>query len=277
MNTHQLPILRIYISALAATLLMWGVFFILNSQLDGTCWDGMRVSKSALTTEYCELNRTEHFFHQRMNTYSNLAYFFLGMIVIGVANFDRKNLSASGLNVLQQFPPLSYFVGACLVYLAMGSAFFHASMTWVGQRVDMNGTYSVCLALIGIAVCRRYTATFSVWRNRWFLLSGLVVSVVIFIELHLRIKSIVLLPFLILIILVLTVLNYRSNKIGFRLSIAVLGALFMIVADILRTLDVKKIGCDPTSFYQGHTLWHFFTAMSVFFLYWFYRNERVTE
>ena len=49
----------------------------------------------------------------------------------------------------------------------------------------------------------------------------------------------------------------------------------MIFAFILRTIDVNKIACNPVSIYQGHALWHLFTGMGAFILYWFYRSEKV--
>ena len=48
----------------------------------------------------------------------------------------------------------------------------------------------------------------------------------------------------------------------------------MIIAIVVRTLDVKKIGCDPLSIFQGHALWHLLTGMGGYFMYLFYRSEK---
>ncbi len=267
---------RIYVIAFIATSLLWLVFMLLNQRLDGSCWQTMQQSKSALTAEYCELDQSTHFFRQTMNTYSNLMYFFLGMIVVLVGLYDKKNKKdITTKNSLQQFPLLSLLFGICLMYLCIGSAFFHASLTWIGQRIDMNGTYSICIVLIGISIYRYFAAAALSKRNQWIIIIALIIAIIIFIELHLLISSLVLLPLLILAIVVFTVLNYTKHKNSYKLSLAVLSLTLMIGAYILRNMDVKKIACDPVSLYQGHALWHFFTGMSAFMLYWFYRSEQV--
>ena len=62
--------------SLAYTAAMFVVYWVLNTFLTGNVWEGIPLSKSALTAEYCEFNDPQRFFHQSMNTYSNLVYFF---------------------------------------------------------------------------------------------------------------------------------------------------------------------------------------------------------
>ena len=99
-------------------------------------------------------------------------------------------------------------------------------------------------------------------------------TVLLFVELHLLISSIVLLPLIILLTTIFSSINYVRNKSQLHASFALLSLVLLIAACILRVLDVEKVGCDPASFYQGHSVWHIFTGMSSFFLYWFYRSER---
>ena len=146
-------IYKIYGIALLTTSAMLLLFVFLNLHFDGSIWQTMQQSKSALTAEYCELDHYAHFFRQSINTYSNLAYFFLGMIVVLISFYDKKD-KTENKNLVQQFPFISCFFGVCLIYLSIGSAFFHASLTWIGQRIDMNATYSICIVLIGISYYR---------------------------------------------------------------------------------------------------------------------------
>lgn len=270
-----MPIARIYLVSLIATICLLFIFVLLNTIFDGSVWDGMQISKSALTVEYCELNQTQYFIHQSMNTYSNLAYFFLGCIVLQSALFDRKHKLLEATNPIQQYPMLSFLFGCCLVYLCFGSAFFHASLTWVGQRVDMNATYSLCITLLAISLYRLFHRYFKSETLKRAYIAAIVFIIVIFVQVHLIIPSIILLPLLIISVITTTIINVRKNKNAFPLTLALLSCLLMVGAFILRTLDVQKIGCDPTSIYQGHSLWHIFTGMSGFLLYWFYRSERV--
>ena len=267
-------IYKIYGIALLTTSAMLLLFVFLNLHYDGSFWQTMQQSKSALTVEYCELDHHAHFFRQSINTYSNLAYFFLGMIVVLISFYDKKD-KTENKNLVQQFPFISCFFGVCLIYLSIGSAFFHASLTWIGQRIDMNATYSICIVLIGISYYRLLIKENASNQFKRIFVGCLFLIILLFILIHLLISSLYLLPFLILLIICGTVLNYLQNKPNFNISLAILSLLLMIGAFILRTMDVQKIACDPTSVYQGHALWHFFTGMSAFLLYWFYRSERL--
>lgn len=262
--------LKLFLYASLITLLLGFCYFYLNSTCNDKIWLGMQISKSALTVEYCELYRTGHLFHQPVNTYSNLFYFFLGSIVIGLS---INGTSASNSNRLQQFPALMTFCGLSLIYLCFGSSFFHASMTWPGQRVDMNATYAVCLSCLAISVYYYKKQAFSSGIKTGYIIF-LFLLVIIFVYLHLLISSLVLLPLLILLILLFTVINYNRNKSALNIQFALLSLLFVVGAFILRTLDVMKIVCNPTSVFQGHALWHICTALSTFFLFWFYYSEK---
>jgi hypothetical protein len=110
--------------ALVYTGAMLLVYLLLNTFLDESIWNGMVVSKSALTAEYCEYNNEGRFFHQHSNTYSNFAYFFFGAFIWGLARRDVKNQSSPPLNWLQRFPMLSFLMGASFIYLSVGSSFF---------------------------------------------------------------------------------------------------------------------------------------------------------
>lgn len=256
------------------TLCMIAVWFCLNTVLDGSIWNGMTISGSALRVEYCEFNNTEKFFHQSMNTYSNLAYFFFGVLIVMLALADYKNQHLSAINRLEQFPLLSALMGACFIYLSFGSAFFHASLTWVGQRVDMNGTYGISVALLSIALYQvLYKITFTNRQKQlWILVS--IILILAFYKIHLMVSSSVLLPALILANLILTITHYVQFRKVRSILLPILSLVLMVIAVKIRTLDVQKVGCDPHSWYQGHSVWHLLTAMSSFCSYAFFRFEK---
>jgi hypothetical protein len=263
--------LKILLRSCAATFALFIVWFGLNNGLDGHIWDGMTLSKSALTVEYCEYNGPTHLFHQCMNTYSNLCYFFFGIVICQIAFFDYKNVGQNPQNRLAQFPLLSALMGICFIYLSFGSAFFHASLTWIGQRVDMNGTYSITIAALGIGFYHVFHKINFSERQKIGFIIGLVLTVVLFLDLHLRISSSVLLPVMILFLWLFMAVNYFQFRKERFVFLAVSSLVFIIIALKIRTLDVQKVGCDPYSLYQGHALWHLLTGLSSFCGYAFYR------
>jgi Ceramidase len=250
---------------------MLAVWIGLNTFLNGSVWEGMTPSKSALTVEYCEFNNVDKLFHQSMNTYSNLAYFFFGVLILLIAAEDYKNSALSTLNRLQRFPLLSILMGICFIYLGFGSAFFHASLTWVGQRVDMNGTYSLSVALLGIGLYHVFYKMSLTNSQKILYIIALGLLIPAFFKIHLMVASSILLPVLILINLVLTLTHYFQFRKERLILFPIVSVVLMVIAVKIRTLDVQKVGCDPHSWYQGHSVWHLLTAMSSFCSYAFFR------
>jgi Ceramidase len=266
---------KLILRSLYFTIGMIAVWMCLNTFLSGTVWDGMTLSKSAINVEYCEFNNVEKLFHQSMNTYSNLAYFFFGVLILLMALEDNKDRGLSTLNRLQEFPLLSGFMGFCFIYLSFGSAFFHASLTWVGQRMDMNGTYSISIGLLGIGLYHvLHKIPFSNGQKKLWV-GALFVLLLAFIKLHLMVSSGVLLPALILANLTLTIVHYVQFRKERSILLPLLSLVLMVIAVKIRTLDVQKVGCDPYSWYQGHSVWHLLTAMSSFCSYFFFRFTKL--
>ncbi len=259
------------ILASAYTAAMLLVYFLLNTFLDGSVWDGMVVSKSALTAEYCEYNEVQRLFHQNINTYSNLAYFFVGVFICALARQDLENQSSASLNWLQKFPMLSFLMGGSFIYLSIGSSLFHASLTWMGQRVDMNGTYSISISLLFIAIYHVFHKIAWSETVKKVTIGSSVLVIVAFYEIHLRITSSILLPAMILLTWILTIVNYFQFRKERSIVLALLGLVLIIVASQIRTLDVQKVDCDPHSVFQGHAFWHILTALSSFCSYAFFR------
>ncbi len=250
-------------------LLIW---MALNAFLNGSFWDGMTISKSAITVEYCEFNHVDKLFHQPMNTYSNIVYFFYGVLILQFAFEDYKQQGINTLSRLQSFPMLSALMGVCFIYLSIGSAFFHASLTWMGQRVDMNGTYSISFALITIGLYHVFYKKNLTEKQKQFLIAALSVFILAFYPLALMVSSSILLPILILVMWILIGINYIQFRKERSLVLAILSFVFIVVALKIRSLDVQKVGCDPFSLYQGHALWHLLTGTSSFCSYIFFRS-----
>jgi Ceramidase len=272
--TRQL-FLKLSLRSAYFTIGMIAVWLCLNTFLSGSVWEGMKLSRSSINGEYCEFNSVEKLFHQSMNTYSNLAYFFFGVLIVLMALEDVKNRGLSTLNRLEQFPLLSAFMGFCFIYLSFGSAFFHASLTWIGQRMDMNGTYSISVGLLGIGLFHAFSKIQLTNFQKKLYIAALAVVLLAFFQIHLMISSGVLLPVLILTNLILTLVTFIQFRKQYFLLMPILSLVLMVIAVKIRTLDVQKVGCDPHSLYQGHSVWHLLTAISSFCSYAFYRFTKL--
>ena len=261
-------------NALLGTGILFGIALALDYSLDSSVWEGMVVSQSALTVEYCEFNHPERFFHQPVNTYSNLIYFFYGMVVFQLGWKDWKAFTNREANTVRKFPYLSLLLAANFIYLSIGSAFFHSSLTWMGQRMDMNATYGLTLSLIGIGLVQVSVKKELSSRMQLGIVGGLLLLIAFFLPLALQISSSILLPSLFLILLVLAIINYFQYPTQ---RIPVLGGLSFILLALaiqIRTLDVAKVNCDPMSIWQGHALWHLLTATSSLCMYFYFQRVK---
>ena len=261
-------------NALLGTGVLFGIFLALDYSLDSRVWEGMVISKSALTVEYCELNHPERLFHQPMNTYSNLIYFFYGLLVFQLGWKDWKAFANREANTVGKFPYLSLLLAANFIYLSLGSAFFHSSLTWIGQRMDMNATYGltlslICIGMVQVIVKKELSKQFQV-----ILLLGMLLLIVGFLPLALQISSAILLPALFLVLLLLGIGNYLQYRTQRSPLLLILSFALLAVAIQVRTLDVAKINCDPLSIWQGHALWHFLTATSSLCMYFYFRSVK---
>jgi hypothetical protein len=268
---------KLSFQSLAITFAMLLVWILLNSILTGSVWEGMEISKSALTVEYCEFNNTQKFFHQSMNTYSNLIYFFFGVLICLIAKHDADNQEISSKNRLANFPALSFLVGISFIYLRFGSAFFHASLTWAGQRVDMNGTYSLSISILLIALYEVFHNIEFSAKSKRILIASVLILMIAFYQIHLLVSSSILLPAFILSAWVLITVNYFQFSKQHSLTLALLSIISIVIALKIRTVDVQKINCDPYSWYQGHSLWHFLAGFSSFCSYAFFRFKLLAK
>jgi hypothetical protein len=265
------PLKKLALQSLAYTFGMLLVWILCNYFLKGNIWQGMEVSKSALTVEYCEFNDTSKFFHQSINTYSNLVYFFFGILICLIAKQDANNQEISSKNRLENFPQLSYLIGISFIYLSFGSAFFHASLTWIGQRVDMNGTYSLSISILLIALYEVFYKTELSKKAKSSLLIFALVLIIAFYQIALLVSSSILLPIFIFSAWILITVNYFQFSKERSLTLALVSIISIVIALKIRTMDVQKINCDPYSLYQGHSLWHFLAGFSSFCSYAFFR------
>lgn len=261
-------------NGLWATGILFGIALALDYFLDSRVWDGMVVSQSALTVEYCEFNHPERLFHQPVNTYSNLIYFFYGIVVFQLGWKDWKAFANREANTVRKFPYLSLLLAANFIYLSLGSAFFHSSLTWMGQRMDMNATYGLTLSLICIGWVQVFVKKELSLRMQLGLVGVVLLLIAAFLPLALRISSSILLPSLFLILLVLGIINYIQYPSQRIPALGILGFVLLAIAIKIRALDVAKVNCDPMSIWQGHALWHLLTATSSLCMYFYFRRVK---
>jgi hypothetical protein len=95
---------------------------------------------------YCEEVHLKEPVAQPVDSYSNFGFLLSGTHMLAVCFTDAVRLRAGGtraasLSAMQLFPVFSCANGLTQYFVGAGSFLFHASMTEVGQNLDMSGVY----------------------------------------------------------------------------------------------------------------------------------------
>jgi hypothetical protein len=253
-----------------ATLVMGLVMAALDLGLPGggAFWRDWVTEHSTLIY-FCEPASVEAFFRQKIDTYTNLAFFFAGCLLLGFARRDRDSTS-SGFAVVH--PQWSIWFGWAMIATFAGSSLFHASLTRSGEALDLAGTYATALLpgffnvhrVFSMGMRRRLPSRpfVGAWLVVW-----LVCSLLIF-----RLSSRVVVPSGLLLIGVSGFILFWKVKprrgwwfAGSSIALTVLAATFFV-------MDIQKVGCDPSGWYQAHGLWHILSASAALCYYGFMRR-----
>lgn len=220
-------------------------------------WSSWRPATCLPDDCFCEAFR-DGVVRQPANTWSSLAYV---LVALWVASRVRAAARSGS-------PPLSRTEGrllvASLVAVGLGSAFYHASFTFVGQIFDVSGMYFVASFML----LHRALA------SGWKLPAGIVPA---FLALNAALMAAQVtspgfrrIMFGALIVAAIA-FEWRMTQAG-RVWL-VRGALILGLAFVIWLLDRERILCDPSSLMQGHAMWHTLGAVAAVCLYRSYEAE----
>ena len=204
---------------------------------------------------------------QPANAVSSLAFVAVGSWVLWRAARDRRN--GADTRTLTHQPVYSALFGAACLLIGVGSAFFHASLTFAGQFVDVFGMYLIATVILlyglgrgrGISAGRAalgYVGLNAVLALCLYFLPGtrrylfaVLILIAIWTEVAARRRS--------------------ASTMAVRWFRWAAGAL--AVGFAIWILDITRAVCRPESLLQGHAVWHLLGAGSAACIYLYYRSE----
>ena len=213
---------------------------------------------------WCEAVRYDDWIRQPMNTWSNLFFIFVALYIIWLA---RKEVNDR--NELTRNPAYSNLFAFGCILTGLGSMFFHASLTYIGNWIDIMGMYFVAIFLILYNYSRLYHLSLRKMSG-WYL--GLIIFFGILIYKMAEINNVlfgfVIIGFVISAVIVQRKLKSKSKPIYLWLAIIsyYTGSTFWL-------LDKNGTLCAPDSWMQGHTLWHILSGTAVLLIYLYFRSE----
>lgn len=203
---------------------------------------------------------------QPANTWSSFGFVLIGLLVIGRPEEDFRRRKANLMTRQRAYPRL---FGAALILVGLGSAFYHASLTFVGQFFDVMGMYLIASFIILYNHSRLLPLSGKHFVMAYFLINTILA--VILIQLPALRRYIFGLMILATLVPEYCLRAQKAVVINNRFLQAAWGTL--LLAFIIWVLDLTKIFCNPNSWLQGHALWHLLGAVAGGFLYLYYRSE----
>ncbi|MDZ7343183.1 MAG: ceramidase, partial [candidate division KSB1 bacterium] len=200
----------------------------------------------------------------------SFGFAFIGLLVLGNVHRDLAGKNRQpALNPMTRSLAYAAVYGGALVLIGVGSAFYHASLTFVGQFCDVMGMYLLASFMLLYSLSRQ-----SLISQRQFVLFYLLLNLVLG---YFLIEAPELRRYLFggLIVATLVIENRirpqkprRENEKFLRAAVVVLLSGFFIWV-----LDITKVLCAPNSWLQGHAIWHLLGALASGFLYLYYRAD----
>lgn len=165
---------------------------------------------------------------------------------------------------------LIFILSAVLV--GLGSAFYHASLTFWGQFVDVFGMY----LFVTLFLVYAWQRLFNISETKT-IFSYLTLNIVfIFFLLLIPETRRFLFALVLLVALCFEIFVQKRKKIFIQTRWFYYGLGILAIAFLIWILDITKIFCDPYSVWQGHAIWHVLGAVAIFFLYVYFESEETT-
>ncbi len=246
------PVLTALLLSLATIVLLW--------RLPADIWTDWKPATCLATGCFCESASSNNPIRQTANTFSSLAFVFSGALVM-----TRPKKTSRLPRVY------SIIMGLSIIIIGVGSAFYHASLTFIGQFFDVFGMFLLAAFMLVYAWER-------IWDLRGTTSLGLYLVFNVFLSwLQIAIPDTRRYAFAIVLIIALAFEYIFRLKIKPQIEVHWLrfGIGLLTVAYVIWILDNIRLVCFEHSLLQGHAVWHILGAVSVFFLHRYYVSEAV--
>ncbi|CAN5711659.1 hypothetical protein BH23GEM9_BH23GEM9_17790 [soil metagenome] len=257
MSRNALAPIAVSVGVGAAT--YWAIS---NSGLD---WSMFRPATCMPDACFCEAVRGGSI-RQPANTVSGFAFLPVAALVLHYRGTRRAGQS---INPLRDQPAYAWLFALAITLVGIGTASYHASLTFVGQTADVFGMYLVATLLVVYNTARLRPLPLHIAASVYVFGNVLLLAVLVYAPAARR---------YVFAALVLTVIGLEvtvrarrrvaSDRRYFVTAVAVMATGFAIWL-----LDITRIACVPSSLVQGHAVWHVLSASALMFVFLYYRSE----
>ena len=238
--------------------LMVGLTIIVLLSLPAGIWESWRPATCMKTGCFCEYSDTGRPIRQTANSISSLGFVFSGALMM-TRGPAKKRLPYS----------YSLIMGISSMVVGLGSAFYHASLTFLGQFFDVFGMFLIAAFMLVYAWER-------IWKLRLVTTLSLYLALnLLFSWLQITIPETLRLAFAMVLLLALVFESYFLTRTKPQIEIRWLrlATTSVAAAYLIWILDNTHILCLEHSLLQGHAVWHVLDAVAVWMMYRYYASE----
>lgn len=238
-------------------------------------WNTFAFDKK-IPASFCEKIHLSNPVRQPVNTFSNIVYSIVAIIVFKTVWEERFKRNTHDLVTVNT--AYGFLFGLVLLYVFFASSFYHASLINLAHKLDYSAVFAFSLFPTIFFLHRRILSKkkqlrasqkrgltflfFCTYVLAMFLLSFLIprgkesLAALILIQIFLGLAFFAVIS--------------KSNKHG-RIYL-VLSVVSVLIALICFEFDKYKILCNPNSYFQTHSLWNLFIGLSAFYFYLYIRS-----
>lgn len=263
--------------AFGASILFGLIIYMLNHFFYPSSFWFNFTAENNIETWFCEKTDMLKLVRQPINTFTNFGY------LVNAIFFFSKGLSdvkkPHSFNLITANPFYSLVLAITSLYTFACSTFFHSSLIETASTLDFSAVYSISLFPL-LYFSHRFillkrnkpTNVKHPTETRWL--------VAIFTIIYLTLTFVVPMSYVHQVVLGFII---ATGSLGYFLESKDPGktnkayllfmVIFITIAIVFFKMDIEKIGCNPDSFLQPHSIWHIGNSLAVFYFYLYIRSE----